>query len=160
MKRPLKTPITALFLAFILFQGCVNDDNGLPTFTDEEQQNYIDAFAERSGVVMTDSGLLYEEIEPGSGEQPGPDSIVSFSLLGMLIDGTIIANTGGVQQENRIGEFIDGLREGMQLMRPGARFMFVVPSDLAYPDPAELAGYVLVFEVVLHEVSDGGAPTD
>ena len=112
----------------------------------------------KEGVVQTDSGLQYEIIEAGTGEQPAETDTVVVHYRGTLVDGTEFdssykRNTPATFPVNGV---IKGWQEGLQLMREGAKWKFYVPSELAYGQQG--AGGVigpnaiLVFEVELKEI--------
>lgn len=111
--------------------------------------------AAKPGVETTASGLQVEVLEPGEGQQPGPADRVVVQYEGSLPDGTVFDSSyvRGQPAMFTVGELIPGWQEGLQMMRPGGKARFVIPSDLAYG--AEGAGGVippnsaLVFQVEL-----------
>ena len=50
---------------------------------------FLEAAKAAPGAVVTASGLVYEEIVPGSGDSPTLDSIVKVDYVGTLADGTV-----------------------------------------------------------------------
>ena len=60
-----------------------------------------------------------------------------------------------------LGGVIEGWREGLQLMRPGAVYRFVIPPSLGYGEkgspPRVPANATMIFHVELVEVLDPGA---
>ena len=52
-------------------------------------EQFMEANAEREEVTTTDSGLQYEVLETGTGDQPGPQSTVVTHYHGTFIDGTV-----------------------------------------------------------------------
>jgi len=115
----------------------------------------------KEGVVVTETGLQYRVITEGEGEMPGPDDQVTVHYRGTLVDGTEFDSSykGGEPVSFPVGGVIPGWVEGLQLMKTGSKFEFVIPSDLAYgpggsgPIPANA---VLVFEVELISVQKAG----
>ncbi len=108
--------------------------------------------------VTTQSGLQYEVIEQGSGESPrATDSVVAL-YTGWLTDGTMFdsAHVRGKPAEFPLNRVIKGWTEGLQLMKPGGKFLFTIPGDLAYgargKPPTIPANATLVFLVELVEV--------
>ena len=97
-----------------------------------------DAFLKKNrskpGVIETSSGLQYTIKEPGTGKSPDEWSTVEVNQRILLVDGTVIKNTyDGTQTDTfTIEEAIDGLKEGLPLMKEGGKFRFVVPPDLAW----------------------------
>lgn len=96
--------------------------------------NYLEKYAQKGGVVETDTGLLYRVLEAGDGIVPVIDDTVRVNQRISLVDGKVIADTykTGEPDKFTMKEAIPGIREGLQLMEVGARFEFVVPADLAW----------------------------
>jgi len=86
-------------------------------------------------IITTDSGLRYEVLEPGEeGTNPGPHDWVTVHYTGTDEDGRVFdasARRGG-PVEFKLGTVIPGWNEGIPLMTVGAKFRFLVPSELAY----------------------------
>ncbi len=108
--------------------------------------------------VTTQSGLQYEVIEQGKGESPKATDSVLALYTGWLTDGTMFdsAHARGAPAEFPLNRVIKGWTEGLQLMKPGAKFLFTIPGDLAYGargrQPTIPANATLVFLVELVEV--------
>jgi len=83
---------------------------------------------------QTDSGLKYEIIEAGEGESPRMGQAVTVHYTGWLTDGTEFDSSygNGAPATFQLGRVIAGWNEGLQLMKPGAVYRFVIPGDLAY----------------------------
>lgn len=84
--------------------------------------------------VTTQTGLKYEVIAPGTGESPKATDKVSALYTGWLTDGTMFdsAHARGAPTDFGLGQVIRGWTEGLQLMKPGGKFLFEIPSELAY----------------------------
>jgi FKBP-type peptidyl-prolyl cis-trans isomerase len=118
-----------------------------------------DAFMEankgKSGVKTTESGLQYEILAAGEGESPRADDTVLVHYEGRLADGQVFDSSiaRGQPAAFGVGDVIPGWTEGLQLMRPGAKYRFTIPPELGYG--ARGAGgvippnAVLVFDVEL-----------
>ena len=106
-------------------------------------------------VITTESGLRYEILTEGEGDSPGPNSRVKVDYSGTLADGTVFDSSRerGQPAVFTLNQVIKGWTEGLQLMKPGALYRFVIPSDLAYGDSGAgnviPAGATLTFEVEL-----------
>jgi FKBP-type peptidyl-prolyl cis-trans isomerase len=141
MKRFL--PIFALS-ASILLTGCL--DSGIEEYDDTADLLFYEEFLQEDGVIMTDSGLLYRVVEEGEGNPPQADNFVFVFYEGNSVDESLNYRTGETQDiflPSEMGSFT-GLGEGVQLMRPGAVFEFVLPTNLAIQD-----GRVFYFELEL-----------
>ena len=106
-------------------------------------------------VITTGAGLRYQIVTEGEGDSPGPASRVKVHYLGTLADGTVFDSSRERGQPTvfALNQVIRGWTEGLQLMKPGAVYRFVIPSDLAYGDSGAgsviPAGATLTFEVEL-----------
>lgn len=115
---------------------------------------YLEANAEKEGVIVTESGLQYEVLKEGSGDHPTETSTVEVHYHGTLIDGTVFDSSvdRGEPISFPLNRVIRGWTEGVQLMTPGSKYRFTIPSELAYGTQAspEIPGNsVLIFEVEL-----------
>ena len=119
----------------------------------------------RAGVKTTASGLQYEVEKEGTGANPKPTDTVTVNYKGTLMDGTVFDSSydRGQPATFVLNQVIPGWTEGVQLMKPGAKYKFYIPSSLGYGEQG--AGGVigpnapLVFEVELLSVGQpAGAP--
>ena len=96
--------------------------------------SYLEKNRHREGVRTLPSGLQVQIREEGNGERPEPDCTVTTDQRTLLIDGTIIQDTyqKGKPESYSLNEAIEGLREGIPLMKCGALYRFVVPPELAW----------------------------
>ena len=120
-------------------------------------QNYIDAQMKANpNLKKTASGLVYEVLKEGAGNKPTATQQVKVNYKGTLINGTEFDSNKSGPIEFGLNQVIKGWTEGLQLMTPGSKYRFIIPSDLAYGDqerpPHIKPGSTLVFEVELLEV--------
>ncbi len=106
------------------------------------------------GVIALPSGLQYKVITEGEGEHPRPEDVVEVHYTGSLIDGTVFDSSveRGETIKFPLNGVIPGWTEGVQLMKPGSKYMFYIPSNLGYGDRGTgpiPGGSVLIFEVEL-----------
>jgi FKBP-type peptidyl-prolyl cis-trans isomerase len=121
----------------------------------KEGDAYLAANKAKAGVKVTASGLQYEVIKEGKGPHPKATSTVKVHYVGTLLNGTEFDSSvkRGQPAEFPLNGVIPGWTEGVQLMTPGSKYKFTIPSALAYG--ANGAGQmigpdaVLVFEVEL-----------
>jgi FKBP-type peptidyl-prolyl cis-trans isomerase len=112
----------------------------------------------RAEVVTTESGLQYEILSEGAGEQPGLEDVVTVHYSGTLIDGTVFDSSyqRGTPATFPLNGVIPGWSEGVQLMQVGSSFRFFIHPDLAYGTngAGEFIGpnELLIFDVELLEI--------
>lgn len=118
-------------------------------------KKFLEDNKSKEGVHVTASGLQYKIINEGSGPKPTASNTVTVNYKGMLLDGTVFDSTeeSGQPISFPLDRVIPGWTEGLQLMSPGAKYIFYIPSELAYGDqgaPGAIpGGATLIFEVEL-----------
>jgi len=123
-------------------------------------KEFLAGNAIKEGVTTTKSGLQYEVMKEGEGANPVATDTVKVHYRGTLIDGTEFDSSysRGQPATFPLNGVIPGWTEGVQLMKPGAKYRFFVPSGLAYG--ARGAGKVigpnatLIFEVELLAIEE------
>jgi FKBP-type peptidyl-prolyl cis-trans isomerase len=123
------------------------------------EQDYMTKNAERPGVTTTASGLQYEVITPGRGKSPAATDVVTVHYKGTLVDGTVFDSSydRGEPATFPLDGVIRGWTEGVQLMKEGGKYRFVIPSELGYGAQGTPGGPIgpnatLIFEVELIKV--------
>lgn len=124
----------------------------------EAGKKYLSENATKAGVIVTESGLQYKIINQGSGEIPGPESVVKVNYAGTTIEGKKFDSSYDRKEpaKFKVGNVIEGWQQGLQLMPVGSKFIFYIPYQLAYGERG--AGNIikpfetLVFEVELIEI--------
>ncbi|WP_444678972.1 FKBP-type peptidyl-prolyl cis-trans isomerase [Halomonas sp. E19] len=124
-----------------------------------EGKAFLEENQARDEVTTTGSGLQYEVLESGDGEQPGPSSHVAVHYEGTLVDGTVFDSSfeRGQPVSFRVDQVIEGWQEALQLMSVGDTWMLFIPPELGYG--AQGQGPIgpnetLVFRVELLDVMD------
>jgi FKBP-type peptidyl-prolyl cis-trans isomerase FkpA len=118
---------------------------------------YLTKAAAEAGAVKSDTGLIFRETKPGTGEPPKATDTVKVNYRGSLTNGTEFDSS---YKRNEPAQFpLNGVikcwTEGVQKMKPGGKAVLVCPSDLAYGDqgrPSIPPGATLVFEIELLEI--------
>ena len=88
----------------------------------------------KEGVIETDSGLQYLVVEQKGERSPGIFDEVKIHQRAMLLDGKILEDTyrQNTPEVVKIEELIEGLQEGLQMMKTGSRFKFWIPPELGW----------------------------
>ncbi|MGM0526332.1 MAG: FKBP-type peptidyl-prolyl cis-trans isomerase [Pseudomonadota bacterium] len=127
----------------------------------EDGEAYQQENAEKEGVTVTDSGLQYEVLEEGSGTSPVAEDTVEVHYEGSLVNGEVFDSSyeRGEPTVFPLNRVIPGWTEGLQLMKEGGKYRFVIPSDLAYGEREVGDGQIppnstLIFTVELLDVKD------
>jgi FKBP-type peptidyl-prolyl cis-trans isomerase FklB len=123
-----------------------------------EGKAFLAENAEKEGVRTLPSGLQYQVLSEGEGDPPGATDNVTVHYRGTLIDSSEFDSSYGRGEPATfpLDRVIPGWTEGLQLMRPGAKYRLFVPSELAYGERGSGARIgpqsTLVFEVELLSV--------
>ncbi len=133
--------------------------------SEDEGKKFLEENAKKEGVKTTASGLQYQVITEGSGKSPTAEDKVTVHYKGTLINGEEFDSSyaRGEPVTFPLANVIPGWTEGLQLMKPGAKYKLVIPSALGYGERG--AGVkigpnsTLVFEVELISVEPGDKAT-
>ena len=124
----------------------------------EEGEKFLAENKTKSGVITTESGLQYQVITEGTGAKPTEKDRVKVHYTGTLLDGTKFDSSvdRGEPAEFGVNQVIKGWTEGLQLMPVGSKYIFWIPSELAYGEraagPEIKPNSVLKFEVELLDI--------
>ncbi len=157
LAKKMKYPILAVSLLMIFLTGCLQrEDFGFDNTADIE---FMEQYAERDDVTVTQSGLMYRVLREGDGDTPEMDSSVRTHYEATLIDGNVIDSSYERDEplEFVVNQVIAGFAEGVMLMQEGAEYELVIPSELAYgdfppPNSSIYPGATLIFRVELLEI--------
>ena len=120
---------------------------------------YMEEMSSNGDVQTTESGLQYIVMEPGEGDNPVAADSVEVHYEGRLIDGSVFDSSVERGQTVTFGltQVIPGWTEGLQLMKPGGRFKFIIPPELGYGEggAGQMIGpnATLVFDVELISIT-------
>ncbi|HBC20662.1 MAG TPA: peptidylprolyl isomerase [Porphyromonadaceae bacterium] len=124
----------------------------------ETGAKFLEENAKNEGVKVTASGLQYTVEKEGTGESPKATDEVTVHYTGRLLDGTVFDSSvsRGEPATFPLNRVIPGWTEGVQLMKEGGKYMFFIPSELAYGAqgiPGAIPPHsTLIFEVELIKV--------
>ena len=112
------------------------------------------------GVVETDSGLEYEELDCGDGEEVERGDTVSVHYVGTLEDGTKFDSSRDRGEPFTFsvgaGQVIQGWDEGIPGIKVGGTRKLTIPPDLGYGEagapPAIPPNSTLIFEVEVLDI--------
>jgi len=115
--------------------------------------------AKKAGVKVTPSGLQYIVEKEGTGAHATSNDTVTLNYRGTLTDGTEFDSSYARHEPATfpVTGVIPGFAEGIQLMTPGSKYKFFIPSSLAYGEagagPKVGPDSTLIFEVELLTVN-------
>ena len=110
------------------------------------------------GMQSTASGLHYEVITQGEGNSPTVNDKVTVHYTGTFPNGKVFDSSveRGTPSTFRLNQVIAGWTEGLQLMKTGAKYKFVIPGKLAYGKRGHAVippNATLIFEVELISIN-------
>jgi FKBP-type peptidyl-prolyl cis-trans isomerase len=114
-----------------------------------------DVAAPPADATVTESGLAYRVLRPGSGAvHPKRGSTVEVHYTGWTTDGIRFDSSvlRGQTTAFRLDEVIKGWTEGLQLMVEGEKTRFWIPAKLAYPRDKSKPQGMLVFDIELVDI--------
>ncbi|MEE2673198.1 MAG: FKBP-type peptidyl-prolyl cis-trans isomerase [Myxococcota bacterium] len=125
----------------------------------KKSTTYLAKKSREAGAKKMPSGLIYTEIEAGSGDQPESTDTVSVHYTGRLRDGSVFDSSveRGEPAEFPLSGVIPCWTEGVAMMKVGGKAELVCPADIAYGETPPRGspippGSVLAFEVELLKI--------
>ena len=127
---------------------------------------YIEKMQKEEGAEVTATGIVFKEIQAGSGDTPAAEDTVKVNYHGTLRDGTVFDSSiekldGPLAKEPSpmvfpLNRVIPCWTEAVQKIKVGGKAKVTCPSDLAYGDrgapPKIKPGAPLTFEIELLEI--------
>ena len=129
-----------------------------------EGERFLTQNKTRQGVRTTASGLQYQIVRAGSGPRPTAADTVTVHYRGTLLDGTEFDSSYARNEPATfpLSGVIPGWTEGVSMMPVGSKYIFWIPSALAYGENGAGADIppnaTLKFEVELIEIVSPQAP--
>ncbi|MGQ0696927.1 MAG: FKBP-type peptidyl-prolyl cis-trans isomerase [Panacagrimonas sp.] len=129
-----------------------------------EGEKFLAENGTKEGVKTTASGLQYKVLTEGAGTPPKSSDEVTVHYKGTLIGGEEFDSSiaRGQPATFPLDRVIPGWTEGLQLMKPGAKYMFFIPAALGYGPQGAGAkigpNQTLIFEVELISIGKPAAP--
>jgi len=124
--------------------------------------------ATEKDATKTASGLVFKNVQVGSGATPAPSDVVKVHYTGKFVSGKVFDSS--VERKEPATFPLNGVipcwTEGVQLMKVGGKAQLVCPPELAYGEegrpPTMPGGATLVFDVELLEIvkPDAAASAD
>jgi len=152
--------------SFLLAAAAVLSLAAAPARTPPETPAGPDFLAQNGaakGVVTTASGLEYFVIKSGpkTGPHPTAQDSATFDYEVKLLNGQVIDSSYERHEPltGKVGDFVPGFTEALELMRPGDEWIVWVPPQLGYgaEDKGPIPGNsVLRFRLALHKVTPAG----
>jgi FKBP-type peptidyl-prolyl cis-trans isomerase len=145
------------FLAVVLI-GCSSSKSTESGPGAGDPKAYLDKAAAQPGAIRTESGLVYRELRPGSGESPKPSDTVTVHYRGTLVDGTEFDSSYKRNEPAQfpLNQVIPCWTEGVQKMKVGGKSELVCPASIAYGDqgspPTIPGGATLIFDIELLKI--------
>jgi FKBP-type peptidyl-prolyl cis-trans isomerase FkpA len=143
----------------VLLMPAACDSESSPTGpTDPTELTFAGALGvDLNAMTKTASGLYYQDLVVGDGEEASASDEVTVHYTGWLHTGTVFdSSIGGQPITFPLSGVIAGWTEGVSGMREGGKRKLVIPSQLAYGAngiPGTIPRYAtLVFDVELIEI--------
>ena len=119
---------------------------------------------EALNIEPTDSGLIYEELKPGTGELVKDSDTVTFHFIAELVSeanefGRIFADSVNPQPAplkitvEELAIMLPGAAEGLKLMKKGSKALLYIPPKLAYGKLGFFAARVPAHSVILMQIT-------
>jgi len=145
------------FLTRIQKQRKANQEN-MADDNKKEGMTFLLENKTKAGVITTKSGLQYIVLRKGDGDKPKATDQVKVHYQGTLLNGDEFDSSykRGKPATFRLNAVIQGWQEGLQLMSPGSKYKFFIPSELGYGErgAGNMIGpnATLIFEVELLDI--------
>lgn len=143
MKKTLLIPVTAVVAAVTMFAACVKNDG--PTcvpYSLEQDKHIIDSFISANDLESiltynTESSWYEGIMNPGTGNMPKSDSIISFKYSISLMNGTVIFESDTIKQNEdgtqiELSDIKEPLNSAFAALNEGGTFRYIYPSSVYF----------------------------
>ncbi len=120
---------------------------------------YMESLKGKDGMNFTASGMAYEVLTAGEGDQITPADTVNVHYRGTLMNGKVFDSSYKRGKPFPVdipqGRVIKGWLEALPLMKVGSKFRFHIPSNLGYGPQGTGSippNSVLIFEIEALEI--------
>ncbi|MBQ6726905.1 MAG: FKBP-type peptidyl-prolyl cis-trans isomerase [Bacteroidales bacterium] len=125
-----------------------------------KQQQQLKELAQGDPQMKLDerSGIYYKVVKEGKGPKAPENMRVRFNYEGRLLDGTVFDNSFGTSGIiNLPVNVMQGVGYALTLMNAGSRYIFYIPSHLAFgangsPELNIPGDAIVVYEIELYEI--------
>jgi FKBP-type peptidyl-prolyl cis-trans isomerase FkpA len=114
------------------------------------QKAYMEQAALEPGARRLPSGIVFQEIKKGTGQQPGTKDSILVRYRGMLMDGTVFDDYYDEPLGYSLTYATFGFTKAIKEMREGGKARFLVPPGMGYKD--KQAGIVPPNSLLIYEV--------
>ena len=120
----------------------------------EKSKPFLEAAAKEEGAVRTESGLIFQSLQEGTGAQPTATDMVKVNYRVMLPDGKEAESSNKLDGPDLlpVNGIVKCWNEGVRMMKVGGKARLVCPSDLVFGDRGSQSipgGSAVVYEVEL-----------
>ena len=127
-------------------------------------KEFLAKMAAEPGATRTESGIVWFDVQPGSGPNPVATDVVRVHYRGTLADGTVFDSSidRGEPATFGLDQVIPCWTEALQKVKVGGKIRLVCPPELAYGAqgrPGIPPNAPLVFEVELLGIGEEPSPT-
>ena len=116
---------------------------------------FLDKVANEPGTQRLKAGVVVEELQPGTGHNPGATDIVKVNYEGSLLDGTVFESSYKDKKPMEVGllAVMSCWQIGIPTLKVGEKARLFCPSEVAYGDdgmpPVITGGATLIFDLEL-----------
>lgn len=123
-----------LLTALFVLASCVKTDSGCSNVNPKTELDTLVKYAQMHGMNYSihPTGIVFEIVDPGSGQAPNPNSIVSFYYTGKFLNDVIFDQSAGNMATAPLYQLIEGWKIALPLIREKGKMRMVLPSALAY----------------------------